>query len=113
MHAIDTPCPHCGRQTIGVHEVTENLHSVSCSWLECHYSVAVEGDLDTAVKFAHRRTDKEKLRIVSLLRDALHIIETGEIVPDGRTVTYQVVKMFKHKCEEFFGENGKYKPRKQ
>lgn len=113
MSAIDIPCPHCGRDTLSVVEVAENFHTVSCRWMECYYSVSIEGNLDTAVKFAHQRVDKEKLRIVSLLRDALHIIETGELIPDARTVSEGSIKIFKHKCEEYFGENGKFLPRKQ
>lgn len=82
-------------------------------WDDCHYRVTHIGSHADAIRFANKRTDKEKLRIVSLLRDALHIIDTGEIKPDARTVSDRAVSIFKHKCEEFFGENGTYKPRKQ
>lgn len=110
---IETPCPHCGRETLEVHGDEHSICSVHCRWDDCLYHMAHVGDLKTAIAFANKRTDKEKLRIVSLLRDALHIIDTGEIIPDARTVSERAVSIFKHKCEEFFGENGTYKPRKQ
>lgn len=110
---IETPCPHCGRETLEVHGDEQSICSVHCRWDDCLYHIAHVGDMKTAIAFANKRTDKEKIRIVSLLRDALHIIDTGEIIPDARTVSERAVSIFKHKCEEFFGENGTYKPRKQ
>jgi len=77
------------------------------------YAIFPSGSLEESIAFANKRIDKEKDRILSLLRDAIHIISTGEISPDGRTVTDQSVALFLHKTEEFFGENGKYNPRKQ
>ena len=106
-HHIDTPCPHCGRDTVDVIEVIAgSMHTVTCSWVDCQYSVSIEGNLDTATRFAHKRIDKEKAKIRSLLRDAFHIVNTGEIVPDPKTVSDRSIALFKHKCEEIFGEGG-------
>lgn len=105
-HHIDTPCPHCGRDTVDVIGIMENMHSVTCSWVDCQYSVSIEGNQDVAIRFAHKRTDKEKAKIRSLLRDAFHIVSTGEIIPDPKTVSEKSMSLFKHKCEEIFGEGG-------
>lgn len=110
---IETPCPHCGRETLEVHGDEKSICSVHCRWGDCFYHVTHIGSQEAAIKFANTRIDKEKARIISLLRDALHIVETGELIPDARTVSQKAISIFKHKCEEFFGEDGKYNPVKQ
>ena len=108
---IDTPCPHCGRESLEI--VGDFICDVNCTWLDCQYRVANIGSWEEAAAFANKRVDKEKTKLIHLLRDAFHIIDTSEITLDGKTVSERSLKIFKGKYDELFGEKGRYKPRKQ
>ena len=110
---IEKPCPHCGHDLLQVQDTDNTTSFVICKWVDCAYVVKGLPGHEAAVKFANKRTDKSKLALVSLMRDAYHIITTSQLEIDQRTVSDKSLAIFHHKCDQMFGDEGEYKPLKQ